>query len=219
MTNIINAPTLSESQKARAAVIAHKALVSFSEAFYAKNGRLPSEEESKIFADTLATSVTKSISKADPEIEASRRASASKAVAELAALDGVKFVHHRAVEGVLEKPRKPKKGEKPRRVRPKEAGDYDYFNYVESTRGGCTLAFKYFLDEHNNLFIQYATSFCRDDENFDPLIGKQESLKKFLAGEIIAVQINHEPFGPVKLDQLASKYKSYETAAKEAQPK
>jgi endo-1,4-beta-D-glucanase Y len=187
--------------------IVENAREGFKESFFKKNGRNATVDEVQTFCEEVAGRVAVSITKSNPEAEKARRASAMKAVNEVAELNGVKFVHRREVATVLDKESNPK------------IGSYDLLKFVESTRGGATIAFKYSVDDKNDLYIVYAVAFCRTDENFDPLIGKQESLKKFMNGQVIVASITHEPFGPVKLNQLDSAYKTYENAEKAKQPK
>lgn len=203
---------LTEAQNLRVNELVSQATKGFAARFVEKNNRAPTQGEIVGFVEGAIGNIVKAVTKNTSANDKAKRASDLKAVNELAALNGIKFVHRREQEeeiissditlttdtGYIEE---------------------NEIAFVNATRGGNTIAFKYSLNEKNELFIDYAVSFCRSDENFDPLIGKQESLKKFLAGDTISTQITHEPFGPVKLGQLASRYKACEVAVKEAQPK
>lgn len=148
-----------------------------------------------------------SIRKSDKHFDASKRNDLVKTVKALALANGVKFIHRREMEEVDV------------HTEIEVTSDRSFTEIIDvevvnATRGGQTFAFKYDLDEENNLSIRYATAFCRNDENFDPLIGMEESLKKFLAGHVLTTPIAHERFGQVKLTQLSVAYKEAEQIAK-----
>lgn len=166
----------------------------------------PNEEQIANFQFNVTPNIVASILKASANNDTAQRASRLKAVDALAAVNGVKFTHRRELEemeellGIEIKDRN-------------TVEEHIGVTTVNATRGGETIAYKYVLDADNNLSIEYSTAFCRADENFDPLIGKEESLKKFLAGETLNTVITHERFGQVKLTQLVSRYKTSENAA------
>jgi hypothetical protein len=194
-------PVLTAEQEARAEVLIKHSNSGFYARFFQKNGRNPTDAEVQEFSKKNVASITASILKANPANDKTLRKARIEAVNELAAENGIKFFHRRATAVELEKGN----------------GGYDYLHEVDATRGGETIAFKYFLGNGNELFMEYATAFCRPDENFDPLIGKEESIKKFLRGDVLSTQIAHEKFGEVKLEQLISLYKMNEVAAQAAE--
>lgn len=184
-----------------------KALVDTALSGYLKKN--PTVNDATNFTIAVGKSIITSVLKNGEKNDQAKRVSRNKTVDELAANKNVKFLHNRATE-IIEN----LVGfEQITKTLHEELYEVTEQN---ATLGGETLAYVYELDSANNLFLVYSTAFCRNDENFDPLIGKEESLKKFLAGDVLKVQVTHERLGPVKLGQLVDSYKRNENAKLEA---
>jgi hypothetical protein len=73
----------------------------------------------------------------------------------------------------------------------------DYID-VPSTYGGSTWAYTLEVDDEGKLWMRVAIAKCRNDELFDPLLGMELALQRYLNGEIIFVETRAERVGPVK---------------------
>lgn len=198
---------LTTEQQRRVYQLVSEAGFGFHQSTKAKTDTIPSEDEYSAFEAKVLPKITASVLKASANNDKDKRASRLKAVDALAADNNIKFLHRREleeIEGMID-------FEVVGRSCHIETIEVDTVN---ATRGGETLAYVYQLDDNNNLSISYSVAFCRPDENFDPLIGKEESLKKFLNDDVLSAAITHEKFGPVKLLNLVSDYKHVENASK-----
>jgi hypothetical protein len=87
---------------------------------------------------------------------------------------------------------------------------------VPDTFGGETFAYIYKLDEQNRPSIVYATAFCRVDDPdeppdvFDPIVGKEIALAKFLAGKVLEFPSTHGRLSSVQMDRMARAYRRAE---------
>lgn len=198
---------LNVSQIARLGQLLHEATTGFKEKVFRATGNVPTDAEITAFSTKVTPSISASILKADSLSSGASREDRLNAVKTTAALAGVKFAHRRDTEEV-------EVNYGVSRATARGYIEHSEIEVVNATRGGQTLAFKYRLDADNNLSIDYTTAFCRADENFDPLIGMEESLKKFQAGRVLNTPVTHERFGEVKLDQLTDAYKAAENEGK-----
>lgn len=203
MNAITKTKELSEAQSQRLTQILSQAVVGLKSRSLERDGYEPSEDQINNFKTNLTPEITASILKASDRTSTVGRDARLSAVKALAAANGVKFIHRRELEEF-------------EKLADVEVISRNYHietievDTVNATRGGQTIAFTYVLDEDNKLSIDYSVAFCRDDENFDPLIGMEISIEKFLAGYTTATPIAHERFGEVKLHQLAVAYKTFE---------
>ncbi len=207
MNAITKEQKLTVAQDVRLIDLIQQAARGFRERVKARTGGDPTDTEIDNFVRKVEPSIVLSILKADANHSNAKRDDRLKTVKALAADNGVKFVHRREIEET----------DVQSTIDALSVRGYTEIidvEFVNATRGGQTLAFKYVLDEKNNLSMIYTVAFCRNDENFDPLIGMEESLKKFLAGRVLTAGITHERFGHVKLTQLSNEYKAAELTAK-----
>jgi hypothetical protein len=198
-----NTKTLTSTQLERATVILKGAAASFIEKFAKKNGTHPTEEVVQGFCSKVKDKIVASILKSANNQSLEDREDRAQMVEEVANKCNLKFLHRRESdchEEILDIHRSGKNSDH-------VVSEVSYHN---ATLGGETLAYQYRLDDQNNLFMVYSTAFCRPDENFDPLIGKEESIRKFLAGNVMEVPVTHERLGEVKMLQLVNAYKRHE---------
>jgi hypothetical protein len=177
----------------------------FQEKFEKKNGRKATGEEIAAFAGVVTGAITNSITSTTKSADdkAERAVRTQNVLAAAKAAGGVKFFHrreHDAIDHVVSI----------EKITDRIYEEIVNVEIVNATLGGQTFAYKYVLDENNDLFMVYTTAFCRNDEPFDPLIGMEIALDKFQNGLTFQTPIQHERFGQVKLTQLAKKYKSVE---------
>lgn len=200
-TTTKTARQLTAEETERAKVLVNTALDGF-----LKRNPAATEQQGADFVVTVGKSIIASILKNAGNVGKSERESRLKAVKALADQFNVKFLHRR------------EQGQGETLV---DIAQVDKTNHLEKilvttfneTRGGETIAYVYELTENNDLLMVYSTAFCRPDENFDPLIGMEESLKKFLNDDVLVAPIVHERLGQVKLTQLVNAYKHTENAA------
>lgn len=152
--------------------------------------RVPTDEETVEFQKRVAANIESSRGRKLVLASKEDRRARKAAILEKANALGIKFFHHREIEDDF-------------------VGQFYGLRPEVSTLGGATVAFKYTLAD-NVLGMDFAVAFCRDDENFDPIIGMEESVKKFEANVICNTEITHDRFGPVKREKLTHQYKSYE---------
>lgn len=212
-TTVSKQAVLSAVQQARVQEITDEAYTGFEARFYTTNGRYPSIKEAQAFRDKITPKLIQSVLKATPTKDAKAlRKARIDAVTAAAALGHVKFLHSRVKE-LYEHPIANE-----RISNNVTRTTYDVYER-NATLGGETLAYKYHLTEDNRLQIVYSVAFCRHDENFDPLIGMEESLTKFNSGKVLYANLTHERLGEVKLYQLARDakyvYEPIEPKAKE----
>lgn len=207
MNTITKAAVLPVIASARVAEVLLEAANGFAKSYQAKQAIEATQEQIDAFVASIKSKVEASVQKAGPDNSVAIRQARIDAVTAAAKATGVKFLHARRKEF----------DEHPitieriaRNVTKETYGVYER----NATLGGETLAYKYHLTDDNRLQIVYATAFCRDDENFDPLIGMEESLTKFNAGKVLYADLTHERLGEVKLAQLTRKSKhAYEPIA------
>jgi hypothetical protein len=209
MTTVTN---LTADQASRITKLTGAALSGFQAKFERINKRLPDAEEIKLFTDgtfaKIIDSVTSTTKSADDKAE--RAVRTQNVLAAAKAAGGVKFFHRREQEEIdhvvaIDK------------ITDRIYEEVVNVEIVNATLGGQTFAYKYVLDENNDLFMVYATAFCRNDEPFDPLIGMEIALDKFLKNKAIRTPIQHERFGQVKLTLLAGEYRQQENLRKDAE--
>jgi hypothetical protein len=209
MTTVTN---LTADQASRITKLTGAALSGFQAKFERINKRLPDAEEIKLFTDGTFAKIIDAVTapnKAANE-KAERLVRHQNVLTAAKAAGGVKFFHRReedAVETIVSLDK----------VTNKIYDQLSTIEFVPATLGGETFAYKYVLDENNDLFMVYTTAFCRADEPFDPLIGMEIALDKFVKSEAIRTPIQHERFGQVKLTLLAGEYRRQENLRKEAE--
>lgn len=209
MNTISKPAVLSAVQSARVAEILEEAYNGYEARFYISNQRYPTVNEKAAFESSITHKLIASVLKAVPAEDAKALRQARFATVEAAAKAlGVKFLHVRQIE----EHETLVASEKLARNLSEET---ILVHETNATLGGETIAFKYTLSPENTLGIEYSVAFCRHDENFDPLIGMEESLTKFKAGKLCTSGIAHERLGSVKLGQLTRASKlAYENAAR-----
>lgn len=210
-TTVSKQAVLSAVQSARVAEILEEAYNGYEARFYIVNKRYPTADEKEAFESSITHKLVASVLKAVPAEDAKAlRQARIEAVEAAAKALGVKFLHVRQIE----EHETLVASEKLTRNLSEETV---LVHETNATLGGETIAFKYTVSDANELGIVYSVAFCRNDENFDPLIGMEESLAKFNAGKLNTASIVHERLGLVKLGQLTRKAKlAYENAARPA---
>lgn len=196
MNTISKPAVLSAVQSARVQEILEEAYTGYEATFYIKNQRYPSAEEKAAFESSITHKLIVSVLKAVPSEDLKAQRQARIADVEAAAkAQGVKFLHVRQIDQTETLVSSEKLA---RNLSEETILVHD----TNATLGGETIAFKYVITPEGDLNISYAVAFCRHDENFDPLIGMEESLTKFNAGKLSSAAIVHERLGLVKLGQL-----------------
>jgi hypothetical protein len=82
--------------------------------------------------------------------------------------------------------------------------------FEKSRCGGQTIAYRYRVDDAGDLFMDYSIAFCRSDEEFNEIIGMEESYRKFMEGKVIAMSITHDKLGIPKLKSMGKIFKHFD---------